>query len=59
MCQITYLCLDGVTTLLTEIHEIEDASFQMRHGSDTLHLDRVHLFQRVVEDARRVDDLPA
>jgi hypothetical protein len=31
----------------------------MRQRRDALHLDRVHLFQRVVKDPRRVDDLPS
>lgn len=31
----------------------------MSEGSDTLHFDRVHLLEGVVEDSGRVDDLPA
>ena len=31
----------------------------MGEGGDGLHLDRVHLLERVVEDTGRVDDLPS
>ena len=30
----------------------------MRHGRDTLHLDRVHLLEGVVEDSGGINDLP-
>lgn len=31
----------------------------MRKSSDTLHLDRVHFLERVIEDTRGIDDLPS
>ena len=50
---------DAVTTLLAQIHEVEHAALQMRHCRDTLHLDRVHLLEGVVEDTRGVNYLPS
>jgi hypothetical protein len=56
---VTHLSFDGIPTLFTEIHEIQYTTLQMRQRRDALHLDRIHLFQRVVKDPRRVDDLPS
>ena len=53
------LRLDGVPALLGEIHEVEDARLQVSKRGDTLHLDVVHLLERVVEDSRGIDDLPS
>lgn len=54
----THLSLDSVSTLLTQVHEVEDTTPQVSERGDTLHLDRVHLLEGVVEDSRGVDDLP-
>lgn len=53
------LRLDGVAALLGEIHKVEHARLEVRERGDALHLDVVHLLERVVEDAGGVDDLPA
>jgi hypothetical protein len=55
----TYLSLDGVTTLLTEIHEIQDGASDVSQSSNRLHLNSVHLLQRVVQDTGGVDNLPS
>lgn len=55
----THLSLDGVTTLFTQIHKEENATPQMSQSSDTLHLDRVHLLQGMVQHSRGVNDLPS
>lgn len=55
----TDLRLDGEAALLRQVHEVHDARAQVGEGRDGLHLDRVHLLERVVEHSRRVDDLPA
>jgi len=54
-----YLRSNVVAALLREIHKVEDAGAQVGQGSDGLHLDRVAVLERVVEDTGRVDDLPA
>lgn len=55
----THLGLDGEAALLREVHKVHHARAQVGEGRDGLHLDRVHLLERVVEHSRRVDDLPA
>ena len=52
------LCLDGVSALLRKIDEVENAN-QVCERRDTLHLNVVHLLQRVVDDTRRVDHQPS
>jgi hypothetical protein len=54
-----HLRLDGVTTLLAEVHEIQNRAAEVGERSDRLHLNRVHLLERVVEHTGRVDDLPS
>lgn len=54
-----HLRLDGVATLLAKVHEIQDRAAEVGERSDGLHLDRVHLLERVVEHTGRVDDLPS
>ena len=56
---VTYLSLNGVTTLFTEIHEVQDSSTDVSESSNRLHLDSVHLLKRVVQDTGSVDDLPS
>lgn len=53
------LGLDGVAALFREVDEVEDGGAEMGNGRDGLHLDRVHLFEGVVEDAGGVDGLEA
>lgn len=48
---------DGVPALLTRVHYIDYAAFQVGEGCDWLHLDSVHLFELVVKNARGIDDL--
>ena len=54
----THLSFDTVPTLLAEIHKVQNARLEMRKRSDTLHLNRVHVLKRMIEDPRRVDNLP-
>ena len=53
------LSLEREAALLGEVEEVHDAAAQVGERGDGLHLDRVHLLERVVEHSRRVDDLPA
>ena len=55
----THLRLNCVATLLTEIHKVQDAGLQVGHSCDTLHLDRVHLLEGMIQNTRRVNHLPA
>ena len=55
----TYLCLNRITALLAQIHEVQNATLQMCKRSDTLHLNRVHIFERVVQNTRRINHLPS
>ena len=52
------LGLDRIAALLRQVHKVHDGAPEVGEGRDGLHLDRVHLFERVVEHAGRVDDLP-
>lgn len=54
----TYLSLDRVPTLLTQIHKVQNTTLQMCQCRNTLHLDRIHLLQRVVQNPGRIDHLP-
>lgn len=54
-----YLSLDGVTTLFTQVHKVHDGTSQVGQSGNRLHLDRVHLFKRVVQDSWGVDNLPS
>ena len=53
------LLVDGVVALAAGVDEEEDGGLEMRQRSDRLHLDGVAVLDRVVQNARRVDDLPA
>ncbi len=55
----THLSFDSIATLFTQIHEIEDSTLQMSQRRNTLHLNRVHILQRVIQDTGRIDDLPS
>jgi hypothetical protein len=55
----TYLGLDAEPTLLAQVHKVYDGALEVGEGRHALHLDVVHLLQRVVEDSRCVDDLVA
>ena len=50
---------DGVAAVLGEIHEVEDGGAQVGDGGDGLHLDGVHLLERVIEETGGVDGLKA
>ena len=50
---------DGVAAVLGQVHEVEHGGAQVGDGGDGLHLDRVHLLERVVEHAGGVDGLEA
>ena len=53
------LGLDAVTALFTEIHKVQNTAFEMRKSRDTLHLDRVHFLEWMVEDPGGINDLPS
>ena len=53
------LRFDRVSALLGKIHEVENARLEMSESGDALHLDVVHLFERMVEDTGGVNDLPS
>mmetsp|Transcript_1884 Transcript_1884/g.4050 ORF Transcript_1884/g.4050 Transcript_1884/m.4050 type:complete len:569 (-) Transcript_1884:454-2160(-) len=55
--QITLL-LDGVPALLANVHEIQHRARQVSQRRNRLHLDRVPLLQRMIQNPRRVDHLP-
>ena len=57
--RVAYLSFDSIPALLAQIHEIKNRAPQMGHSSDTLHLNRIHLFQRMVQYPRGIDDLPS
>jgi hypothetical protein len=42
------LSLDGVSTLLGNVHEVEDSGSQVGEGGDRLHFDRGELLQRSI-----------
>ena len=48
---------DGVPALLTGIHYVDNATFEMGEGCHWLHLDCVHFFELVVKNSRGIDDL--
>ena len=50
---------DGLAAGLRNVDEEKHAGLQMGQRGDGLHLDGVALFQRVVQNARRVDHLPS
>ena len=52
-----HLGLHGVPTLFGQVHEVEDGGAEMGDGGDGLHLDGIHLLERVVEDSRGVNGL--
>ena len=54
-----HLLRDREAALLRDVDHVEHAALQVRERGDRLHLDRVALLEGLVEDARRVDDLPA
>lgn len=51
------LLLQRVTTLLRDVHDVEDGGPQVGQGRDGLHLDGVPLLQGVVQDPRGVHHL--
>jgi hypothetical protein len=53
------LLLKCVPALPREVHDVQHARAQMGERGDGLHLDGVAVLERVVENAGRVDDLPA
>ena len=57
--QEAYLSFDCVPTLLTQVHEVHDSTSQVSKSGDRLHLNGVHLLERVVQDPWSVDDLPS
>ena len=50
--------LDGAAARPADADEEEDDARDMRERRDRQHLDDVPVLERVVEDARRVDDKP-
>lgn len=53
------LLLEGVTTLLGNIHDIKNGRSQVSQSCNRLHLDGVPLLQRVVQDTGGVHHLCA
>ena len=53
----SHLCVNTVSTLLTQIHKVHDRTPQMSDSGDRLHLNGVHLFKRVVQNTGGVDGL--
>lgn len=53
------LSLDRVSTLLGNIHKVEDGGSQVSEGGDGLHLDGGELLQRSVQETGSVDHLPS
>ena len=56
---MAYLGFYRVPALFTEIHKVQNTTFQMSQGGDALHLNRVHVFERVIQDTRSIDYLPS
>lgn len=56
---MTYLRLHCIAALLAQIHKVHHRAPQMRQSRDGLHLNRVHLLERVIQDTGGVYDLPS
>lgn len=52
------LLLDRVSTLLREIHKVEDAGAEMGQGGDGLHLNGVSVLEGVIKNSWGVNHLP-
>ena len=56
---MSHLLLKRISTLLRNIHNIENGSPQMSHGSNGLHLNGIPLLERMIKNTRCVNNLPA
>eukprot|EP00962_Isochrysis_galbana_P021975 scaffold6512_cov132-Isochrysis_galbana.AAC.3 len=54
-----HLLCDRVAAFFRDVEHVHDAALQVGERGDGLHLDGVALLERLVQHARRVDDLPA
>lgn len=52
-----HLLLDGVAALLRDVDEVQHAALEVGQRRDGLHLDRVALLERMVQDAGSVHHL--
>mmetsp|Transcript_25357 Transcript_25357/g.59748 ORF Transcript_25357/g.59748 Transcript_25357/m.59748 type:complete len:390 (+) Transcript_25357:1345-2514(+) len=53
------LLLDGVPTVLGNITKVQDTAGQVGKSNNGLHFNGVSLFQGMIQDSRRIDNLPA
>jgi len=53
------LGFDAVPALFAQVHKVQNTALDMRESGDTLHLNRVHFLERVIEDTGGIDDLPS
>ena len=53
----SHLLLDGVAALLRDVDEVQHAALEVGQRRDGLHLDRVALLERMVQDAGSVHHL--
>ena len=50
--------LNGVTTLLGDVNEVQNTAMEVCKSRDGLHLNDIALLQRMIKDTRGVDHLP-
>mmetsp|Transcript_62137 Transcript_62137/g.173586 ORF Transcript_62137/g.173586 Transcript_62137/m.173586 type:complete len:234 (-) Transcript_62137:293-994(-) len=53
------LLFDGVTTLFRRIAKVQDTASQVRQGNNCLHFNSVTFLQRMIQNTRGINDLPA
>ena len=51
--------VEKVAALAREVENVQDGTVEVSHGSDRLHLNRVAVLKRLVQDTRAVNHLPA
>ena len=56
---MAYLGFYRVPALFTEIHKVQNTTFQMSQGGDALHLNCVHILEGVIQDTRGINNLPS